>query len=122
MLMYFDFATWRHMVRLAARETHARTRRKLLVRLLVVVPLVASFHAICFFLDALLFPGLRKVEVRTPVFIVGHARSGTTLLHRLMSEDRERFSVFLYYELFFPSVLQKKVIRFLARCDARLGG
>ncbi len=122
MLMYFDFATWRRMIRLAARETHARTRRKLLVRLLLVVPLVASFHAICFFLDGLLFPGLRKVEVRTPVFIVGHARSGTTLLHRLMSEDEARFSVFLYYELFFPSLLQKKVIRFLAACDRRLGG
>jgi omega-hydroxy-beta-dihydromenaquinone-9 sulfotransferase len=122
MLIYFDFATWRRMIGLAARETHARTRRKLLTRLLVTVPLVASVHALCFFLDRLLFPGLRKVEVRTPVFIVGHARSGTTLLHRLMSEDRERFSVFLYYELFFPSLLQKKLIRFLAACDRRLGG
>ena len=86
------------------------------------MPLVASFHAVCFFLDRLLFPGLRSVEVRTPVFIVGHARSGTTLLHRLMSEDRERFSVFLYYELFFPSLLQKKLIRSLAALDRRLGG
>ncbi len=119
--MYFDFATWFHMVRLAGRE-RGRRRRKLLVRLLVVVPLVASFHALCFFLDALLFPGLRKVRVRMPVFIVGHARSGTTLLHRLMSEDRGRFSVFLYYELFLPSLLQKKAVRFLAACDRRLGG
>ena len=122
MRFYFDFATWRRMVRLAAREPLARTRRKLLVRLLIVVPLVASVHAVCFFLDALLFPGLRRVQVRTPVFVVGHARSGTTLLHRLMSEDRGRFSVFLYYELFFPSLLQKKLIRFLAACDRRLGG
>ena len=122
MHMYFDFAAWRRMIRLAWREPHARTRRKLLTRLLVAVPAVASFHAVCFFLDAILFPGLRKIEIRTPVFIVGHARSGTTLLHRLMSEDRERFSVFLYYELFFPSLLQKKVIRFLAACDRRLGG
>jgi hypothetical protein len=120
--MYFDFATWRRMVQLAARETHGRTRRKLLVRLLLVVPAVASFHAVCFFLDAILFPGLRRVEVQTPVFIVGHARSGTTLLHRLMSGDRERFSVFVYYELFFPSLLQKKVIRWLAAVDRRLGG
>jgi hypothetical protein len=110
------------MVRLAWRETHPRTRRKLLIRLLVTVPLVASFHAVCFFLDRIFFPGLRKVEVRTPVFIVGHARSGTTLLHRLMSEDQERFSVFMYYELFFPSLLQKKVIRALAALDRRLGG
>ena len=62
MRMYFDFATWRRMVGLAWREPHQRTRRKLLVRLLVTVPLIASFHAVCFFLDGLLFPGLRKVE------------------------------------------------------------
>src|SRR5947208_2010690 len=110
MLMYFDFATWRRMVRLAWREPVARTRRKLLVRLLVTVPLVATFHALCFLLDPLLFPRLRKTRIETPVFIIGHARSGTTLLHRLMSEDRERFSIFMYYELFFPSLLQKKVI------------
>src|SRR5689334_25324185 len=83
MLMYFDFATWRRMVRLAWREPVARTRRKLLVRLLVTVPLVATFHALCFFLDPLLFPRLRQTRVETPVFIIGHARSGTTLLHRL---------------------------------------
>jgi hypothetical protein len=120
--MYFDFATYFRMVRLARREPSGRRRRRLLFRLLIVVPLVATFHAVCFFLDRVFFPGLRRVEVRTPVFIVGHARSGTTLLHRLMSEDRGRFSVFLYYELFFPSLLQKKVIRFLAACDRRLGG
>ena len=73
-----------------------------------VVPSVATFHALCFFLDPILFPGLRRVEVRTPVFIVGHARSGTTLLHRLLSKDAARFSAFLLYELFFPSLLQKK--------------
>ena len=122
MRFYFDFATWRRMIGLAWREPHRRTRRKLLVRLLVTVPLVATFHALCFFLDWLLVPGLRRTEIRTPVFIVGHARSGTTLLHRLMSEDHERFSVFLYWELFFPSLLQKKAIRALVRLDRRLGG
>ena len=120
--MYFDFAAWRRMVGLAWRETHPRTRRKLLVRLLVTVPLVATFHAVCFFLDGLLFPRLRRVQVRTPVFVVGHARSGTTLLHRLLSEDTARFSVFLYWELFFPSLLQKKVIRWLIALYRRLGG
>ncbi|MCC6849901.1 MAG: sulfotransferase [Deltaproteobacteria bacterium] len=122
MRFYFDFATWRRMIVLAWREPHTRTRRKLLVRLLVTVPLVAIVHAVCFFLDGVIFPGLRRVAIRTPVFIVGHARSGTTLLHRLMSEDRERFSVFLYWELFFPSLLQKKAVRALAALDRRLGG
>jgi hypothetical protein len=122
MSFYFDFATWRKMLRLARRERNARNRRKLLVTLLVFVPLVASLHALCFALDPLFFPGLRRVQVRTPVFIVGHARSGTTLLHRLMSADGERFSAFMLYELFLPSLLEKRVVRWLAACDRRLLG
>jgi len=121
MIFYFDFATYFRLLRLAMQEAPA-SRRRLLVRLLLRVPLVALFHAVCFFLDGILFPGLRKVEVRSPVFIVGHARSGTTLLHRLMHEDGERFSAFMLYELWFPSLLQKKVIRLLAACDRRLLG
>jgi hypothetical protein len=116
---YFDFATWRKLVRLALRERNARNRRRLLVTLLVQVPLLAGFNAVCFALDPVLFPSLRRVRVSTPVFIVGHARSGTTLLHRLMSEDG-RFSAFMLYELFFPSLLQKRAIRALARLDRRL--
>ena len=77
---------------------------------------------VCFFLDRILFPGLRDVEVREPIFMVGHARSGTTLTHRLLSKDTDRFSSFLLYELYFPSLLQKKLIRAGARLDARLLG
>jgi hypothetical protein len=122
MIMYFDFQTYFRMLRLVRQEENAAGRRRLFFILLVIVPIVSTFHAICFFLDYILFPGLRKVEVRTPVFIVGHARSGTTLMHRLMSKDGERFSFFLLYELFLPSLLQKKVIRFLGTCDRRLLG
>lgn len=94
----------------------------MLVRLLVFVPLVASFHAVCFFLDGILFPRLHRIQVRAPVFLVGHARSGTTRLHRLMSRDAERFSSFLLYELYFPSLLQKRAIRSFAVLDRRLLG
>jgi hypothetical protein len=123
MIFHFDFAMWTRMLRLAWRDPHPAGRRRMLTRLLVFVPLVASFHAVCFFLDGILFPGLHRVQVRTPVFLVGHARSGTTLLHRLMSRDAERFSSFLLYELYFPSLLQKKAIRALAAFDRSwLGG
>jgi len=123
MLFHFDFAQWARMVRIAWREPHPAGRRRMLTRLLVFVPVVASFHALCFFLDGILFPGLHRVRVEAPVFLVGHARSGTTLLHRLMSRDGDRFSSFLLYELYFPSLLQKKTIRALARLDrAQLGG
>jgi len=120
---YFDFETYRRMLSLARAEQNAAGRRRLLFILLGIVPLVAGFHAVCFALDYVLFPRLWTLPVRTPVFIVGHARSGTTLMHRLMSEDADRFSFFLLYEMFFPSLLQKKAWRELGRLDRRfLGG
>ena len=123
MFYHFDWSTYFLMVGLAFREENPRARRRLLLNLFLLVPAIASFHAVCFFLDWMLFPGLRRQELRSPVFVVGHARSGTTLLHRLMSEDRERFSAFLLWELYFPSLLQKKLIRWAARVDRRwLGG
>ena len=119
MIFHFDFTQWARLLRLAWRDPHPAGRRRMLTRLLVFVPLVASFHAVCFFLDGILFPGLHRVRVQRPVFLVGHARSGTTLLHRLMSRDADRFSSFLLYELYFPSLLQKKAIRGLAAFDRR---
>ena len=119
MRFHFDFANYFTMIRLAWNERNPRARRYYLAVLLCAVPLVSSFHAICFFVDGLLFPGLWKTEIRTPVFVVGHARSGTTLVHRLMSGDAGRFSSFMLYELYFPSLLQKKAIRALAALDRR---
>ncbi len=122
MLFHFDFAQWARMVRVAWRDPHPAGRRRMLTRLLLYVPVVASFHAVCFFLDGIFFPRLHRVRVEAPVFLIGHARSGTTLLHRLMSEDTERFSCFRLYEMYFPSLLQKKVIRGLAAFDRRFLG
>jgi len=104
-------------------ERDPRRRRKLLSLLLVRVPLVAGVNAICFALDPLLFPDLRRTEIREPVFVIGHARSGTTHLHDLLYRDEGRFSCFLMYELFWPALLPKKLIRWGARIDAHhLGG
>ena len=122
MLYHFDFRVWFRLLRLAFAEPSRRGRRRLVLELLFAVPAIALFHAVCFALDWVLFPSLRRQPVRTPVFVIGHARSGTTLLHRLLSEDRERFASFLLWELYFPSLLQKKALRALARLDARMGG
>nr|WHW29712.1 putative sulfotransferase [uncultured bacterium] len=89
----------------------------MLFRLLVKVPLGTLFHSLCFALDYVFFPALWRQQVRQPVFIVGHARSGSTLLHRLLAADSGTFSYFLYWETFFPSLLQKKVIRALGWVD-----
>ena len=122
MLFYFDFGNYFRMLRLAFYEKVPKARYYYLAVLCVAVPIVSSFHALCFLLDAILFPGLQQVQVKQPVFLVGHARSGTTLTHRLMSKDEGRFSSFLLYECYFPSLLQKKLIRLGIRLDRRLLG
>jgi hypothetical protein len=122
-VFFFDFRTYFLMMRLAFAEKPKGSRRTTIVFLAILIPAFAAVNALCMLLDFVLFPGFLRVEPRRPVFIVGHARSGTTLLHRLMSDDRERFSVFLTWELFFPSILQKKLVRWLGRMDQRwLGG
>ena len=120
MRFLFDFSNYFKMIGLASREKVLKARIYYLAVLLLAVPVVSSFHAVCFFLDGLLFPGLRNIELRAPIFMVGHARSGTTLTHRLLSADEGRFSSFMLYEMYFPSLLQKKTIRAVARIDAVL--
>ena len=117
MIFHFDFENWLTLIRLASGEKQMAVRLYFLAILLIWVPIVSSFHAICFFLDGIFFPGLWRTRVEKPIFVVGHARSGTTLVHRLMSADGDRFSVFQLYEMYFPSLLQKKVIRAVAKFD-----
>ncbi|MBX9641471.1 MAG: sulfotransferase [Mycobacteriaceae bacterium] len=115
---YFDWSNFATMLRLL-RDDPATPRKRYLT-FLIAVPTVAALHAICFALDPVLFPSLRRTEVRAPTFSVGHARSGTTYLHRLMAADPQ-FSYALMYELFFPSLLQKRLLRLILRIDARFG-
>ncbi len=117
--MYFDWDYWWRVVRATWSFKSWPGRNKMLLKLLLWVPLTAVGNTLCFLLDYLLFPSLWRQQVVRPVFIVGHARSGTTLLHRLMAADTERFSYFLYWETLFPSLLQKKLIRALGVADRR---
>ena len=117
MRFLFDFSNYFQMIRLAWNEKVPRARRWYLTVLLLGAPIISSFHAICFLLDRVFFPELRNVEVKAPIFMVGHARSGTTLTHRLLTQDAGRFSSLMLYEMYFPSLIQKKVIRWVAEID-----
>ncbi|HLS81222.1 MAG TPA: sulfotransferase [Steroidobacter sp.] len=121
MLFYFDFAAWLKLIRLASAVPSERQRRGLRRLLLLTIPLRALTHSICFFLDGVLFPGLWRVKVKAPIFVIGHARSGTTLAHRLMCMD-QRMSAFKYWELRLPSLLEKKIVHALAWLDSHVFG
>jgi hypothetical protein len=100
-----------------------RVRR--LVMLAGFVPLflaVQTVHWLCFLLDDLLFPSYRRIEVREPLFVVGIPRSGTTFLHNVLARDEARFTTPRLWELVLaPSIVQRKVVRALARVDGWLG-
>jgi len=118
--LYFNFTHYFNMLRRIRSRKNWPGRNGMLFRLLVAVPLLYIVHTLFFFLDGILFPGLRKQEIEKPIFIVGHARSGTTLLSRLLARDEGRFGYFLYWEMFFPSLIEKKIIRGLGVLDRRL--
>lgn len=120
---HFDVGNYLELVRLARSEPDPARRRSLYRTFYIVVPAMAALHTVCFALDPVVHPKLRRTPVRAPVFGIGHARSGTTLLHRLMAADEERFSHFLLWEMFFPSLIEKEVLRAVLRFDTRfLGG
>jgi hypothetical protein len=72
------------------------------------VPMLGLLQGIPLALDSVFFPGYRRVKVRKPVFIVGHPRSGTTSLHRLLAQTGE-FAAFRLWEIMLPSLLLRKI-------------
>jgi len=116
LFVYFDFTLYRLMLRLAWSEPRLRPRLTALFVTLVFLPLYSGGTALFYLLDNL-SPSLRRVRIERPVFVVGHARSGTTLIHRLMVSDAEHFNFFLLYELLFPSLWQKRILRAIGADD-----
>lgn len=75
----------------------------------VGMPLLATFLPMLFKLDGLFFPAIHTLRVERPVFIIGHPRSGTTFLHRVLADSGE-FVVFRLWELALPSLLGRRLL------------
>jgi hypothetical protein len=127
-VIYYDFKRLWRMTKLnwfKAKGTIARLTLKRILLLLffyVAYGLLESITWFCFCLDRILFPGYLDVEIKSPVFIIGNPRSGTTFLHRLISLDSEHFRPILLWEIIFaPSIVQRKVWGSLRKIDRWLG-
>lgn len=106
---YYNYLAW-----FKARGQHYRLTPKrilaLSVFLLIYIP-TEIIAWICFGLDELFFPKYRQQEVKSPVFIIGNPRSGTTFTHRLIEKDTDTFTAATSWELIFcPSITQRKII------------
>jgi len=71
--------------------------------------------------DDLFYPAWRRHPVKQPVFVLAAARSGTTLLHRLLALDTERFFTPRLYETVLPAVSLLRALNVLGRADESLG-
>jgi hypothetical protein len=118
--MYFDFPTYLKIIRLVVTDTPSPRRLLAHFAILSLLSFWALVNGLCLQLDRFLFPGYRKLRIESPVFIVGNARSGTTLFHRLLCGDEERFVHFRTWEILFPSLVQKKLIVGLVAASRRV--
>lgn len=73
-------------------------------------------------LDEVVAPGWRNERALGPIFILGHQRSGTTFLHRLLSSDVTHARALALHEMLLPAVSVQRGLSRVARIDERLGG
>lgn len=95
-----------------------------LAALLLATPLLMAIqvvHAVALLLDEIWFPGYRDLEVRTPLFVVGLPRSGTSQLQEILADDRRFTSTPLWELLIAPAICERRLIGAAVRLDARLG-
>ncbi len=100
----FDYRLYARSVRAAWKSLGPR-------RAIVTAgfPAYSAFAHLTMALDPLFYRRLDEVEVRKPLFILGHPRSGTTFFHRLITQTGE-FPVFELWELLVPSLVARRVI------------
>jgi len=124
--MSFSARTYLRLLRVTffhRQDLPASQCRSLLfcLKFFTLFPLAEFFNVLCLLLDAIFFPGYRRVSIPEPIFLIGNPRSGTTILHRVMAKDEERFFCFRTWEIVFPSVLQKRIVSSIGRLDGLLG-
>ena len=73
-------------------------------------------------LDDLRHRAWRVQPVEKAIFIIGHQRSGTTYLHRLLSSDTPSARTFAIHEMLFPSVSIQQGFERLGAWDRGRGG
>ena len=74
------------------------------------MPIFIAFTHFTLFLDRIFFPQYRKIQVKKPIFIIGHPRSGNTFLHKLLTQTDE-FVAFKTWHILFPSLTARFLVK-----------
>jgi hypothetical protein len=120
-----DLSALARFARLSLRGGQGASRQRrlaLLAAFSVCYPLLEAVNWTGLLLDDLLYRGYRSQAVHEPVFIVGCFRSGTTFLHRLLTQDRAQFTTMRLWEILFaPSITARRVWQAASAVDQQLG-
>jgi hypothetical protein len=107
-----------------SRETPARLSVKrviLLVFLFIVFPFWNLYIRLGFWLDPILFPGLKHLYTPDPIFILGNYRSGSTFFHRLLLRDQQ-FTCLKAWEIYFaPGLSHRRMIKIILDISKKIG-
>ena len=76
---------------------------------ILIHPTIKLFNIFTLWLDKVIYPAYRNQKIDSPIFIIGYPRSGTTFLHRLLTETKE-YGCFQLWQLIFPSILGQKIM------------
>lgn len=77
---------------------------------LSLYPFYLILMRVCLLLDNIFFRDYKKVEVKEPVFIIGHYRSGSTFLQRFLEAEKDLKSMTLG-DVLMPSILFHKLFK-----------
>ncbi|HEX5657734.1 MAG TPA: sulfotransferase [Polyangiales bacterium] len=110
------------MLKVANAPATFAPRRALFADSLVAATLlVNAANRLAERLDNALYPAHLSQPLGKPVYIVAAPRSGTTFLHRLMSEDPQ-FTTFKLLQTFFPTVTGHRALNALGALNQAAGG
>ena len=97
------------------------TGRLLLVVLTPLFILMQLLTWLFWLLDEILFPQYRDVQIKSPLFVIGPPRTGTTFMHHVLAADEETTTFRLWECLFGVTICGRKLCRGLARLDRYTG-
>lgn len=87
------------------------------------LPVLIVWNHVGYFLDDIIYPQWKKQAIHQPIFIIGNARSGTTLCHRSLASDDTMFTSLRTWEIIFGvSVTWRRLILMVYLIDNLFGG
>lgn len=104
-----DSFWWQHHLQAVRAIAQTFGIGRELAQVMILHTLWHEITMIGMWLDNLFFPAWQQKTVDRPVFIIGHPRSGTTMLHRCLTATDD-FVVFQFWQLLFPSLTNRKLV------------